>query len=212
MISRRAVLGFAATLALPLSARSAVKVEPWAQILIDAAKAQIGVTPAYDPSYRKLDFPGGDVSRAVGVCTDVIIRAFRDAMDIDLQKLVNADMRQAFGDYPQIWGLKRPDPNIDHRRVPNLQTYFRRSGAAKPVTSAAADYLPGDIITQMLPGNLPHMALVADEMSADQSRCLVVHNIGRGAQLEDTLVAFDITGHYRFIFSQRCKSDFHCAF
>ena len=164
MITRRAVLGFATTLAIPPSARAAVLVEPWAQKLVDAAKAQIGVTLAYDPAYRKLDFPGGDVPREIGVCTDVIIRAYRDALNVDLQMLVNADMKRAFGDYPKTWGLKRTDPNIDHRRVPNLQIFFKRRNAVRPVSIDPSDNQPGDIVTVMLLGNLPHIALVADQM------------------------------------------------
>ena len=211
MISRRDVLGLAAVLAMPLPARAG-KAEAWAQKLVNSAKAQIGVTTAHDSSYRKLDFPGGDVPRQAGVCTDVIIRAFRDALDIDLQQLDNQDMKAAFGKYPKTWGLKRPDPNIDHRRVPNLQTYFARIGAGMPVTSKGSDYMPGDLVTQMLPGNLAHVALVVDDRSADQSRQLVVHNIGRGVRMEDTLFAFSITGHFRIFPARRCKSDISCAF
>ena len=107
-------------------------------------------------------------------------------------------MKKAFGDYPKIWGLKRPDPNIDHRRVPNLQTFFKRSGAAAPMPVDSALYLPGDIVTVMLPGNLPHIALVSDQMAGGGSNALVVHNIGAGARIEDMLTAFQITGRYRF--------------
>jgi uncharacterized protein len=196
MLTRRAVLGFSLSLALPRAARA--EIEPWAQKLIDAAKAQIGVTVSYDPAYRRIDFPGGDVPRAAGVCTDVIIRAYRDSMGVDLQKLVNEDMRKAFDDYPKIWGLKRPDPNIDHRRVPNLQTFFKRKSAAKPVSPDPSQYHPGDIITVMLPGNLPHIALLADQVSVDQSRPLVIHNIGGGVRMEDMLTVFQITGRYRY--------------
>lgn len=196
MVTRRAVLGFALSLALPRAARA--EIELWAHKLIDAAKSQIGVTVSYDPAYRAITFPGGDVPREVGVCTDVIIHAYRDAMAVDLQKLVNADMKQAFGDYPKMWGLKRPDPNIDHRRVPNLQTFFKRKGAVKPVPSDPRGYQPGDIVTVMLPGNLPHIALVADQMTEDGSRPLVIHNIGGGARMEDMLTAFQLSGRYRF--------------
>lgn len=196
MVTRRAILGFSLSLALPCAARAAV--EPWAQKLIDAAKTQIGVTVSYDPSYRTIAFPGGDVPREVGVCTDVIIRAYRDALGVDLQKLVNADMKSAFGDYPKMWGLKRTDSNIDHRRVPNLQTFFKRRGAEKPLPDDSGGYQPGDIVTVMLPGNLPHIALVAEKMSEDGSRALVIHNIGGGARMEDMLTAFEITGRYRY--------------
>lgn len=107
-------------------------------------------------------------------------------------------MKSDFSSYPKIWGLKRPDRNIDHRRVPNLQTFFRRKGAALPVTANAKDYQPGDVVSQMLPGNLPHMAIVSHRASADSERPMVVHNIGAGTQLEDRLFDFEITGHYRF--------------
>jgi uncharacterized protein len=196
MLTRRDVLGISLLIALPLPARAAF--EPWARKLIEAAKQQIGVTVSYDPAYRKLAFPGGDVPREAGVCTDVLIRAYRDGLGVDLQKLVNADMKQAFGDYPKTWGLKRTDPNIDHRRVPNLQVFFKRKGAAKQIPSDPGEYLPGDIVTVMLPGNLPHIALVSDQMTDDGSRPLVIHNIGGGARMEDMLTAFQITGRYRF--------------
>ncbi|MGB8818558.1 MAG: DUF1287 domain-containing protein [Rhizobiaceae bacterium] len=196
MISRRSLLALPLAFAVP--AHAAAEAEPWAQKLIAAAKSQIGVTNAYDPAYRKLAFPGGDVPRQVGVCTDVVIRAFRDGLGIDLQALVNADMKRAFADYPKTWGLKRADSNIDHRRVPNLQTWFERRGASLPVTASADDYRAGDLITQMLPGNLPHIAIVCDELNSTQSALQVIHNIGGGARMEDTLFAFPMTGHYRY--------------
>jgi len=166
--------------------------------LVDAARAQVGVTLTYNPAYTRLSYPGGDVSSEQGVCTDVIVRAYRTGLNIDLQQLVHEDMKSSFAAYPTQWGLRRPDPNIDHRRVPNLQAFFRRKGSALPVTSNPADYRPGDLVTQMLPGNLPHIAIVSDRRSADGARPLVIHNIGRGAREEDGLFAFPITGHYRF--------------
>ncbi|MBO9459544.1 DUF1287 domain-containing protein [Labrenzia sp. R5_0] len=171
---------------------------PWAGQLIEAAESQIGVTVVYDPAYVSLPFPNGDLPRERGVCTDVVVRAYRDAFGYDLQSAVNADMKSDFSSYPKIWGLKRPDRNIDHRRVPNLQTFFRRKGAALSVTANAKDYQPGDVVSQMLPGNLPHMAIVSHRASADSERPMVVHNIGAGTQLEDRLFDFEITGHYRF--------------
>jgi len=167
--------------------------------LIKAARAQIGVTLIYNPAYVRLSYPGGDVAPEQGVCTDVIVRAYRTALNIDLQKLVHEDMKSSFASYPTQWGLKRPDPNIDHRRVPNLQMFFQRKGASLPVTTSPADYRPGDLVTQMLPGNLPHIAIVSDRRSADGTRPLVIHNIGRGAREEDGLFAFPVTGHYRFM-------------
>lgn len=182
---------------LPPNPSLASPVEPWARKLIDAAEAQIGVTVTYDPAYVRLSYPGGDVPRERGVCTDVIIRAYRDAFDIDLQKLVHDDMREAFASYPKTWGMARPDRNIDHRRVPNLETYFRRAGLALPVTSRADDYAAGDLVSQRLPGNLPHIGIVASRRSSAGTP-LMVHNIGAGARVEDTLFSFDIVGHFRF--------------
>lgn len=119
-------------------------------------------------------------------------------MNADLQALVHNDMRKAFTQYPRNWGLKRPDPNIDHRRVPNLAVFFNRSNAALPVTKAAQDYRPGDLVAQMLPGNLPHIAIVTQRYNAEGTRPLVVHNIGAGTRIEDRLFEFPITGHFRY--------------
>ena len=164
--------------------------------LVQAGVAQAGAAVAYDGSYRRIAYPGGDVPANIGVCTDVIIRAYR-AVGIDLQVRVHEDMRQSFDTYPRIWGLSRADPNIDHRRVPNLQTYFRRQGAELPLT-AQSQFRPGDLVTWMLPGNLPHIGMVTDRRSSDGKRWLIVHNIGRGPQIEDMLFDFRITGHYRY--------------
>jgi len=174
------------------------EMEPWAANLIAAAESQISVTVIYDPAYASLKFPNGDIPRERGVCTDVIVRAYRDAFGFDLQQAVNGDMKRHFRAYPKIWGLRRPDRNIDHRRVPNLQTFFRRKGAALPVSDKPGDYRPGDIVSQMLPGNVPHIALVTHRMSADGERPLLLHNIGAGTQREDRLFALRITGRYRF--------------
>ena len=149
-----------------------------ARSLVAAARRQVGVTLTYDPAYSRLAYPGGDVARERGVCTDVIVRAYRDGLDIDLQVLVHDDMRRAFSAYPALWGLKTTDRNIDHRRVPNLQAFFKRAGAALAISTNGADYRPGDIVSQMLPGNLPHIGIVADARNADGERPLVVHNIG----------------------------------
>lgn len=172
--------------------------QPWAEKLISAAESQIGVTLIYDPAYTGLDFPNGDVPRERGVCTDVIIRAYRDAFGFDLQQAVNADMKAHFSRYPEIWGLKRPDRNIDHRRVPNLRTFFEGQNASLPISDRAGDYVPGDLVSQMLPGNLPHIAIVTHRRSADGERPLLVHNIGAGTRLEDRLFDFKTTGRYRF--------------
>lgn len=165
------------------------------QVVVTAAKEQVGRTRGYDPSYRRLGYPMGDVPLETGVCTDVVIRAFRKA-GIDLQVLVHEDMKANFSRYPRQWGLRRPDPNIDHRRVPNLQTFFRRNGRSLPVTRTAADYHPGDVVTWKLSSGVPHIGLIADVRKGD--RPLVVHNIGSGAQMEDVLFAYELTGHYRW--------------
>jgi hypothetical protein len=172
--------------------------EPWAGKLIRAAEAQIGVTLRYDPAYARIAYPNGDVPRERGVCTDVIVRAYRDGLGIDLQELVHRDMRKAFAAYPRNWGLKRPDPNIDHRRVPNLRAFLTRQGHALPVSDKPEDYRPGDVVTQRLPGNLDHIVLVTHRANSERLRPLAVHNIGAGARLEDVLFGFEITGHYRF--------------
>ena len=152
----------------------------------------------YDGSYRNLEYPGGDVPKGIGVCTDLVIRAYR-VVGIDLQEVVHEDMTASFAAYPKIWGLSRPDPNIDHRRVPNLQTFFSRQGAILPVTDNPADYRAGDLVTWMLPGNLPHIGIVVDRRSADSLRPLIVHNIGKGPKLEDALFTYPVTGHYRYL-------------
>jgi uncharacterized protein len=164
--------------------------------LASAARAQVGVTVTYDPSYSRLEFPGGDLPRDRGVCTDVVIRALRDGWGIDLQLAVNRDMSADFDGYPAFWGLTAPDRNIDHRRVPNLQTLFARIGAEVPLTEGPAPYLPGDIITWTLPGNLSHMGIVSDRRTPDGTP-FILHNIGAGAQEEDILFAYPMTGHFR---------------
>lgn len=168
-----------------------------AEKLIHAAVAQTTAAVTYDGSYRRIPYPGGDVPASIGVCTDLIVRAYR-AVGVDLQLRVHEDMKAAFGSYPQLWGLSRADPNIDHRRVPNLQAYLRRRGAHLPVSREAGDYLPGDLVTWTLPGTLPHIGLVTDQRSRDGGRWLIVHNIGRGPQLEDMLFHYPISGHYRY--------------
>ncbi len=154
----------------------------------------------YDGRYMRIDYPGGDVPADIGVCTDVIIRVYRK-LGIDLQQLVHLDMREHFEHYPskRIWGLNRPDTNIDHRRVPNLQTFFSRHGQTFPVSAEGNAYKAGDLVSWMLPGNLPHIGIVTDKLSADGLRPLIVHNIGAGTVVEDMLFKFTITGHYRYI-------------
>src|SRR5262249_22866733 len=164
--------------------------------LLAAARTQVGVTLRYDPAYTALAFPGGDVPREKGVCTDVIIRAYRDALGLDLQALVNADMRAAFDAYPRKWGLARPDRNIDRRRVPNLRTWLARQHAGLPLPRDAPGWQPGDIFTSILAGNATHTSFVSDRQGAN--RPLIIHNIGEGAREEDALLDWPITGRYRW--------------
>jgi uncharacterized protein len=167
-----------------------------ARRLIAAARRQIGVTLRYDPAYTVLAFPGGDVPREKGVCTDVVIRAYRDAFALDLQALVNADMRAAFAAYPHKWGLRGPDRSIDHRRVPNLATWLTRHHAALPVPADGAGWQPGDIFTSLVGGKYTHIGLVSDRQGAKAP--MIVHNIGGGAREEDALLDWPITGRFRW--------------
>ena len=181
-----------------LAASDPLRHQPPAIKLINAAREQLGVTLLYDPAYVRLAYPEGDPSPDKGVCTDVIIRAYRRAFGYDLQYMVHEDMRRHFGAYPKIWGLKRPDTNIDHRRVPNLQTFLKRKNAELKVSKNPLDYKPGDLVTQLIGNKLPHIVIVSDRKSQDDSRNLVIHNIGGGTQEEDYLFGSPITGHYRF--------------
>jgi uncharacterized protein YijF (DUF1287 family) len=165
--------------------------------LADSALLLTKQNVSYDPSYFKIDYPNGDVPANKGVCTDVIIRAYRK-VGIDLQKLVHEDMVANFSKYPKIWGLSKTDKNIDHRRVPNLMTFFSRHGAVKPITQNSAEYLPGDIVCWNLGGAVTHIGLVSRQKSADGQRRLIVHNIGAGQVLEDCLFKFTIIGHYSY--------------
>lgn len=169
----------------------------WADAtLLRAARSQIGQTVVYDPAYRRLDYPNGDVPADRGVCTDVVIRALRGARSLDLQRLVHEDMTRNFARYPKLWGLARPDRNIDHRRVPNLQVYFTRQGWSLPISRRAEHYKPGDLVTVLIPPRLPHIVIVSDKKNA-KGQPLVIHNIGAGTREEDRLFEFEITGHYR---------------
>lgn len=165
--------------------------------LVAAAMERLEHEVTYDGRYRSLDYPGGDVPDDVGVCTDLVVRAYR-AVGIDLQVQVHEDMAANFSEYPDHWGLTRPDRNIDHRRVPNLQVFFENRGSALPANPDSSEYVPGDLVTWMLPRNLPHIGIVVARRSADGLRPLIVHNIGRGPEIEDVLLTFPITGHYRY--------------
>lgn len=196
MIDRRTVLtGLVIGLACPQVVLAA---SLRAAALIGAARRQVGVTLDYDPAYTAMAFPNGDVARRKGVCTDVIVRAYRDAFAVDLQSLVHADMKAAFAAYPKIWGLRRPDRNIDHRRVPNLQAFLARKGARATPPNDPGGWRPGDIFTAMIGGRLPHIGIVSDRRGRSGNP-LIIHNIGAGAREEDALFAHKLTGRYRFM-------------
>lgn len=162
--------------------------------LAKAAARQVGVTMLYDPSYVRLAYPNGDVPAERGVCADVIVRAFRE-IGVDLQVEVHQDMKRSFSSYPRNWGLRGPDRNIDHRRVPNLMKLFERKGKKLPLDGA---YEPGDVVAWRLPNGLYHIGVVAEDRVRGAGRHYVVHNIGAGAQKEDILYSFQIIGHYRW--------------
>jgi uncharacterized protein len=159
-----------------------------------AAAGQVGLTTIYDPSYVRLSYPGGDLPMQRGVCADVVVRAFRK-VGVDLQVELHRDMTANFSAYPRIWRLKRPDRNIDHRRVPNLMRYFTRKGKSLP---ARTSFQPGDIVAWRLPNNLYHIGIVDTEKVRGTSRHFMIHNIGAGTQREDILNSFTIIGHYRW--------------
>lgn len=151
----------------------------------------------YDPAYFSLDYPNGDVPADKGVCTDVVIRAYRK-LGIDLQKAVHEDMRANFSLYPNHWGLTRPDKNIDHRRVPNLMVYFKRHSIVKNISQDAADYQPGDIVCWQLQGGMTHIGIVSSKKSTTDHTPLIIHNIGTGQVIENMLFDYPIIGHYSF--------------
>lgn len=167
--------------------------------LVAAAIERTRHAVSYDGSYRRIAYPGGDVPTSIGVCSDLVIRAYRAGLGVDLQRQVHEDMVEAFANYPDIWGLNRPDANIDHRRVPNLETFLGRHGQTLPISSRAGDYEPGDLVTWRLGGRLPHIGIVTDRRSADGQRPLIAHNIGRGPELEDMLFDYPVTGHFRYL-------------
>lgn len=151
----------------------------------------------YDPAYYTIAYPGGDVANDRGVCTDVVIRAYRH-LGIDFQQLIHEDMQQNFSAYPQRWGSKSPDKNIDHRRVPNIETFLARKGASLPISHRAVDYRPGDLVTWRLTGGLPHIGIVSDRHAPGSDRPLILHNIGAGTAADDIIFAYPIAGHFRY--------------
>lgn len=168
--------------------------------IVSALLARTTHNVTYDGAYLSIPYPNGDVPNNIGVCSDVIIRAYRE-LGVDLQKLVHEDMAANFDAYPskRIWGLSKTDTNIDHRRVPNLQRFFIRHGQVLKTSADIDDYKAGDIVTWMLPGNLPHIGVVIDRFSSQSGNPLIVHNIGRGPKVDDMLLTYKVTGHYRFV-------------
>ncbi len=167
------------------------------KMLADSTLVLTNQKVIYDPSYFSIDYPNGDVPSDKGVCTDVIIRAYRK-LGIDLQKEVHEDMKANFADYPQNWGLDKPDKNIDHRRVPNLMKYFSRHGIIQKISDKPEDYKPGSIVCWNLGGGRTHIGIVSNKKTKDAKRYLIVHNIGSGQVLEDCLFSFEIIGHYKY--------------
>ena len=186
---------------LPFPSQQPPKLRPkppvYVSKLINSIYEQNKVTRSYDPTYIKLAYPGGDVDVSTGVCTDVVIRAFR-AQGIDLQRSIHEDMRKAFKDYPKIWGMRTPDPNIDHRRVPNLMKFFERKGKSLAPTDNPDQYQSGDLVVWQLPSGQQHIGVVMAERSSDELRPLIGHNVGQGTNIEDVLFAWPIVGHYRY--------------
>ena len=168
--------------------------------LSKAAISIIDPTIYYDPSYISIKYPNGDVPKSKGVCTDVVIRAYRK-LDIDLQKEVHEDMKANFSKYPNLqkWGMTKTDTNIDHRRVPNLEVFFERKGIKLAVTENANDYKTGETVTWMINEKLPHIGIITNKKSADGKRNLIVHNVGYGQVLEDCLFSYKIVGHYKYV-------------
>ena len=180
--------------ALPLAAtNTGWQVFPEATQLISAARRQVGVTIDYDPAYVRLAYPGGDVARETGVCIDVVVRAYRDAFEFDFQKAIHEDMRANFSAYPRTWGLSRPDRNIDHRRVPNLETWLTRHAEELP----AENWQPGDLLTCRVDASLPHIAIISDKTTA-WGEPLVLHNIGLGTREERLIGRFDPERRFRY--------------
>ncbi len=169
----------------------------FAKKLSDAAISLTLQKVEYDPQYFSIPYPNGDVPADKGVCTDVIIRAYRK-VGIDLQKEVHEDMKANFSQYPKDWGLKSTDKNIDHRRVPNLMKYFSRFGTVKKISTVSDDYLSGDIVAWNLTGGINHIGIVVDKKSPDGKRHMIVHNIGTGQVIEDVLFSYTIIGHYTY--------------
>jgi len=174
-----------------------ISIDSFALLLVNAAQERTQVQVIYDGAYQNISYPMGDVSLSRGVCTDLIVRSYRK-LGIDLQQLVHEDMSKHFSIYPRIWGLQRPDSNIDHRRVPNLQIFFKRYGEQLKISKDNNDYRAGELVTWELPGNLPHIGIVSDRSVNNTLRPKIIHNIGHGPVEDDILFKYAITGHYRY--------------
>jgi uncharacterized protein YijF (DUF1287 family) len=183
-------------LALCLATGSA-SADNFANDLVKAARERTTHHEIYDGAYHRIAYPMGDVADDRGVCTDLVIRAYR-RLGVDLQVRVHEDMLRNFPAYPHSWKLPRPDSNIDHRRVPNLQVFFKRAGKSLPVSGDPSQYLAGDLVTWLLPGNLPHIGIVSDQFVSGTRRPKIIHNIGRGPEEDDILFSFPVSGHYRY--------------
>lgn len=208
-LSFAASLDASATTPLNVLEHSDAPLSPAAIAIANAALERTQHQVTYNGTYRKLAYPNGDVSASEGVCTDVVIRTYR-ALGIDLQQLVHEDMSAHFAAYPNHWGLSRPDSNIDHRRVPNLEAFFERAATHNSHTdnvtalsltpsTTPTDYRPGDIVSWRLANGLPHIGVVAHKRSGPSDRYAIVHNIGRGPELDDVLFNWKIIGHYRYL-------------
>jgi len=181
----------------PLASALPPNASPQLKQFVEAAIEQSKVTTGYDPSYVGIGYPNGDVSSDTGVCSDVIVRAFRK-VGIDLQKEVHEDMTRAWAEYPRKWGARGTDTNIDHRRVLNLTTWFERQEKSLPITNNRADYLPGDVVAWDLSEGHEHIGILTNLSSEPDKHYLIVHNVGAGARVEDVLMAWKIIGHYRY--------------
>ncbi len=186
-----------ATEGIPKPALESIE-NPSIRSVLTNAREQLNVTKKYSQEYFTLNYPNGDPPLETGACTDVVIRAFRSA-GVDLQKELHEDIKANFASYPNKWGLQRPDTNIDHRRVPNFQTFFTRRGKSIPVSLRPESYQPGDVVSWDINGKgMTHIGIVSHLWNERTRRYLVIHNVGGGAMAEDRLFSWKITGHYRY--------------
>ncbi|RVU83911.1 DUF1287 domain-containing protein [Leucothrix sargassi] len=192
----RAILLAAGLLA---TSQAAVANNYFGHLLANAADERTKHRVTYNGQYQPIGFPWGDVPNNIGVCSDVVIRAYRK-LGIDLQHLVNHDISLNFHAYPSYsqWRLSKPDPNIDHRRVLNLQVFFARAGQSLPISYEPSAYRPGDLVTWNIRPGLPHIGIVSDKVAADGVTPLIIHNIDKGPEYSDTIFNMEITGHFRY--------------